>query len=135
MRPPSSQHANLSGVGLEVGSSVAVGDKVGVGLAEGDGDGVIVEIVFGVLVPVAVCVAGLISTIGVADTQAEIIAIKVSVIKILRINSSPAPRFVCILPYKKPDAPNTWRENDDLLFFSPANLCGDKFSSQPGLNS
>lgn len=114
---------------------MAVGDKVGVGLAEGDGDGVIVEIVFGVLVPVAVSMIGLISTIGVADTHAETIVIKVNVIKILRINSSPAPRFVCILPYKKPDAPNTWREDDDLLYFSPANLCSDKFSVQPGLNS
>jgi hypothetical protein len=71
MRPPSSQQANLSGVGLEVG--VAVADGVQVAVMVGDGLGVVVKIAVGLLVLVGVQVAGEVCGIGSASAQAETI--------------------------------------------------------------
>lgn len=69
MRPASSQQANLSGVGLDVG--VAVADCVQVAVMVGDGLGVAVKISVGKLVLVGANVAGGVCGNGSASAQAD----------------------------------------------------------------
>jgi hypothetical protein len=72
MRPPSSQQANRSGVGLDANFAVAVGVLVAVGLGCGVGEAVVVEATVGLLVSVEVAVITGPTSAGGSATQDEI---------------------------------------------------------------
>lgn len=72
MRPPFSQQASRSGVGLDANFAVAVGVQVAVGLGCGVGEAVVVEVAVGLLVSVEVeVITGLRSAVG-STAQDEI---------------------------------------------------------------
>lgn len=85
MRPPSSQQASRSGVGLDEGLAVAAGVRLAValGLGEGEGEGETVEVVVGLLVAVSVSMAvGIVSegrTAAQAVNTANIETIKINI--------------------------------------------------------
>ena len=72
MRPPSSQQASRSGVGLDAGFAVAVGVQVAVGLGCGVGEAMVVEFAVGLLVSVEVAVITGSTSAGGSAAQDEI---------------------------------------------------------------
>lgn len=71
IRPPSSQQASRSGVGLDVGFGVALGVQVAVLLGGGDGEGEGVKVAVGSLVLVAVSGTAVLRATGDPAVQAD----------------------------------------------------------------
>ena len=71
IRPPSSQQASLSGVGLDVGFVAVVGAPVAVLLGVGDGEGEGVKVAVGSLVLVAVSGTAVLRATGDPAVQAD----------------------------------------------------------------